>query len=840
MAKSMEKLSSGYRINTGMDAPADLVISEQLRSQISGINRAIRNTTESINVLTIAEGALNEMNNILKKMRALAIHAANSGITSPEQIAADQSEMDSGIQTLERISGTTQFSDQHLINGQKQIAYSSTVNVKSTQNNRLINENLSDFVQVFKRQGYTVSFVFNGAAPTNTLGCASIADASMKNQAAKAYLEVNPIEGTKSQIGTDGRLTRAQSFILTGNLGSRQFDFSLGAHVTDIVTSINNLRGSTGVSAALTFNSEQVINRSVQDLDWDNLTAGVGSYSGIASDANNAIIYDNYRLAANGQYVPIATGFNASADFSEVVYGLNTDGLGNIYAKAVLNGNGLMSWEYYKDVSLSTESLVGTGSLDGSVFTPRNNSFLSHIGLEMASDARHGDVVKINFGNVRLDHALNGNVTAVGVGSRPVDLDKSTAAGVQLGLNTDQTGKIYIKMEWGDSGTVTAYAYKDGLMRPEDMVAKTMAPVTISGAPGSNTILLDSIWNDEHSFSTGISLALAIPGDPAETDPTSDLYLPINTTESFDIEFNHLGARIYASEYGSQQFLQVQQMTGGLFTHYESPTNFDSTKLIEAGTTFRLAGQDAVVNVNGKKMYTNGLQLDLATQDIMATIEFRSGHTGTTTLAQVGYGEGSIFSKCGALTVSTVADSLRVTGINAMLNQANHNTIQIIDDFSGGIQLQLGEGEGDQNRTIVGIKSMATTNLGRIEITGVFSKDNPVIETRMISIQDIMGGQVASLATDPVIAMRVIEKAISDVSATRAVIGAVQANMLQTNENNLRVAVENITKTESNIRDTDMAAEMTEFTKNQVLSNAGIAMTTQANTQAQNVLQLLR
>ncbi|MDR3211454.1 MAG: flagellin, partial [Planctomycetota bacterium] len=66
------------------------------------------------------------------------------------------------------------------------------------------------------------------------------------------------------------------------------------------------------------------------------------------------------------------------------------------------------------------------------------------------------------------------------------------------------------------------------------------------------------------------------------------------------------------------------------------------------------------------------------------------------------------------------------------------------------------------------------------------------------------------------------------------------ANMLQTNENNLRVAVENITKTESDIRDTDMAAEMTEFTKNQVLSNAGLAMASQANSLSQNVLQLLR
>ncbi|MCX7934110.1 MAG: flagellin, partial [Planctomycetota bacterium] len=112
LSKSLEKLSSGYRINVGSDGPADLIISEQLRAQNVGLERAVRNTQEAINVLGIAEGALNEMNEILKKMRALALHAANSGITSPIQVAADQAEVDSGIQTIDRIANTTKYSDQ--------------------------------------------------------------------------------------------------------------------------------------------------------------------------------------------------------------------------------------------------------------------------------------------------------------------------------------------------------------------------------------------------------------------------------------------------------------------------------------------------------------------------------------------------------------------------------------------------------------------------------------------------------------------------------------------------------------------------------------------------------
>ncbi len=107
MGKSIEKLSSGFRINTAADAPADLVMSEQLRAQIEGLERAIRNTTETKNLLSITEGALGEVQNILRNMRKLAIHAANSGITSPDQIAADQAEMDWALKSIDHILGTT-------------------------------------------------------------------------------------------------------------------------------------------------------------------------------------------------------------------------------------------------------------------------------------------------------------------------------------------------------------------------------------------------------------------------------------------------------------------------------------------------------------------------------------------------------------------------------------------------------------------------------------------------------------------------------------------------------------------------------------------------------------
>jgi len=119
LTKSMEKLSSGYRINQAADDPAGLVISEQFRAQIAGLNRAISNSEGSINMIQTAEGALNELNNLLVSMRELAIHAANEGFNDTAQLEADQAEISNAIQTIDRIAVNTQFGTKKLLDGSK-------------------------------------------------------------------------------------------------------------------------------------------------------------------------------------------------------------------------------------------------------------------------------------------------------------------------------------------------------------------------------------------------------------------------------------------------------------------------------------------------------------------------------------------------------------------------------------------------------------------------------------------------------------------------------------------------------------------------------------------------
>ncbi|ADL52097.1 flagellin [Clostridium cellulovorans] len=115
-AKSMEKLSSGLRINRAGDDAAGLSISEKMRAQIRGLNQASRNAQDGISLIQTAEGALNETQSILQRMRELAVQAAND-----TNVAVDRDAIKSELTTLtteiDRIANTTQFNEKNLLNG---------------------------------------------------------------------------------------------------------------------------------------------------------------------------------------------------------------------------------------------------------------------------------------------------------------------------------------------------------------------------------------------------------------------------------------------------------------------------------------------------------------------------------------------------------------------------------------------------------------------------------------------------------------------------------------------------------------------------------------------------
>ncbi|WP_108664230.1 flagellin [Euzebya rosea] len=126
LGKSLEKLSSGFRINRAGDDAAGLVISEKLRSQVGGLKVATRNAQDGISVVQTAEGALTEVHSMLQRARDLAVQASNTGANGGQtgaSVAAAQAELDELIGAIDDIANDTKFNGTSLLDGTSTLSF---------------------------------------------------------------------------------------------------------------------------------------------------------------------------------------------------------------------------------------------------------------------------------------------------------------------------------------------------------------------------------------------------------------------------------------------------------------------------------------------------------------------------------------------------------------------------------------------------------------------------------------------------------------------------------------------------------------------------------------------
>lgn len=122
---ALTRLSTGLRINSGKDDPAGLIASEALRSEITGLNKAVTNTRRAGQIITTADSAMGQINSLLNDVRGLVVEAANTGALSSEEIAANQLQIDSSLEAINRIAQSTTFQGRKLLDGS--LDYTSTV-----------------------------------------------------------------------------------------------------------------------------------------------------------------------------------------------------------------------------------------------------------------------------------------------------------------------------------------------------------------------------------------------------------------------------------------------------------------------------------------------------------------------------------------------------------------------------------------------------------------------------------------------------------------------------------------------------------------------------------------
>ncbi|HEX4053682.1 MAG TPA: hypothetical protein VHX86_05410, partial [Tepidisphaeraceae bacterium] len=209
---SLQRLSTGLQINSGADNPAGLIAGLALQQEQTGIQTAISNASMAGNVIGTAEGGLNEVSSLLTQLQGLVGQAANSGGMSSSETAADQLQVDSILSTINRISSSTTF-----------------------EGNQLLNGNLA----------YTTSSV--GSAVTNLqVNSALVPDGGKVAVAVQVVSSAKTAALTYTGGAISGNTVTLQ---VAGNLGSTQLSFASGTSVTAIATAINGVKNATGLSA---------------------------------------------------------------------------------------------------------------------------------------------------------------------------------------------------------------------------------------------------------------------------------------------------------------------------------------------------------------------------------------------------------------------------------------------------------------------------------------------------------------------------------------------------------------------------------------------------------------
>ncbi|MBV6458869.1 MAG: Flagellin [Fimbriimonadaceae bacterium] len=262
-SKSVTRLSSGLRINSASDDPAGLIASETFRAQISGIDQAMRNNQDASNYAKTAEGAMDEMNKLLRDARALAVQSANSATLTDAQKQANQSQLNSIVASITRIAQNTAFGGKKLLDGSAG-TYAASVSATNV-----------------------ASMSFSGIWNGSSITAASTVTVDMTTAATRASV-------TGTRLFTNATDTvQAGSFTINGVTFSTQSSDT----ILDVVARINNSSDQTGVTASWTSGGSGVVLRN----------KNYGSDAKVELIDSNAVL----RTAAGTQS---STGVDAVAD----------------------------------------------------------------------------------------------------------------------------------------------------------------------------------------------------------------------------------------------------------------------------------------------------------------------------------------------------------------------------------------------------------------------------------------------------------------------------------------------------------------------------------------------
>jgi len=293
-AKSTEKLSSGYKINRAADDAAGLAISEKMRKQIRGLTQASANAQDGISAVQTAEGALNEVQDMLQRMNELAVKAAN-GTNSKSDRAAIQDEIDQLTTEIDRVSTTTKFNETYLLKGTNADGNTGKLTY-ATANTAIGNETIDTL------KGYVEKDITFATGQGSTKGSAAAKDSTKFNATTITfnnlkYVVVDSIEATDSSM-TARTFDQISKDVIGTATDTQVFDSLESAMKAIRADNAANIRN---VTATTTKNGSTGVTKLKAEAFADmNRSADLSLHVGADSTADNKINMNVANLSARG------------------------------------------------------------------------------------------------------------------------------------------------------------------------------------------------------------------------------------------------------------------------------------------------------------------------------------------------------------------------------------------------------------------------------------------------------------------------------------------------------------------------------------------------------------
>ncbi len=829
LSGNLEKLSSGYKINRAGDDAAGLAISEKMRAQITGLNAASKNVKDGISLVKTAEGAMQEIQDMLNRMDYLATQSANGTYQDEVDREALQKEVNQLNEEINRIAESANFNGIKLLDG----TWDADAKVRGVNTAQKALDAAQAALDKAKEpvtvppvqkdlkaediKGMMLPLVSNGGAgaPTDVGNNTILETEPVKLQEPSFQVSMN---GTSYTMGTNGTTAGDGNGVVSATDGLKLTigggNFTLTEQ--DMQKYLVNEKGvdAADIKAGTVLDSKDLAGAIAYKIQNNATGNGVGSNAAALTGVTAKNVFNDGTYAWNVS----ASGDNLVFEFNDQnatpttslnkYYDTKAE---TIYATPLTNDT-IKATAGTFTATLTAGVLGTTGQTEGhdNIYT-----ITAKIGGESLTFKATG--LDYNAGADDVAAAL-ANATATNAAGETVKLKDyfTVSSDVATGANdlifTDKT-----KGEAGSGNSITGVAFEKGATTVVGTGGTPVVPALdgdIEEAKGKDAYTI-GIGNGYINAGTEV----VIPGVPAKSDLLASTTLDFTKLDITDGMKVKLGDTTYTFAVGENSAFKneanVIDLTGLKAAELKTVANGGTqasrdlalSKLTEAAkdnATFTVSHEAAA----GAKLDQIGLKQKQEVKDTtdMSTLDKFAGYIGVSTVDPEATKKDQ--------DAADAAQAEAIKAAQAKVDEAKKN-LTAAESVEGGkaLNLQIGDTSDDFNQLGVKIGSMKTTALG-------------------------VDGLSIGTAEDAAAAIDTIKDAINYVSSVRGDLGAYQ-NRLEHTGNNLSVMAENIQDAESTIRDTDVAEEMMSYVKNNILVQSAQAMLAQANQVPQGVLQLL-